>query len=187
VSAPTEVPSIVARALKLSHRTGFLRSSRNETGRLLAALAASRQGTLAELGTGCGVGAAWLLSGKRDAAVVVTAEVDPALAEQVQHLFDDQPDVEVVSGDWTALAAHAPFSLLFIDARDAKENVDAVADLIEPGGLVVLDDFTPCSTWPPIYAGRVDGLREQWLTDARFTSVEVMVTDDSSVVLATRR
>ena len=187
VSAPTEVPSVVARALSLSHRQGFLRSSRNETGRLLAALAASRPGTLAELGTGCGVGAAWLLSGKRKDAVVVTAEVDPRLAAQVQELFEDQPGVEVVAGDWTALAEHAPFSLLFVDARDAKQDVDAIADLIEPGGMIVLDDFTPCTTWPPIYEGRVDSLREQWLTDERFTSVEVMVTDDSSVVLATRR
>jgi predicted O-methyltransferase YrrM len=187
VSAPTEVPAVVARALSLSHRQGFLRSSRNETGRLLAALAASRSGTLAELGTGCGVGAAWLLSGKRGDAVVVTAEVDPTLAGQVKALFDDQPGVDVVSGDWTVLAAHAPFSLLFVDARDAKESVDAVADLIEPGGMVVLDDFTPSTSWPPIYEGRVDSLREQWLTDERFTSVEVMVTDDSSVILATRR
>jgi predicted O-methyltransferase YrrM len=187
VSAPSEVPPVVARALALSHRTGFLRSSRNETGRLLAALAASRPGTLAELGTGCGVGAAWLLSGKRDDAHVVTAEVDPKLAEQVQALFGDEPGVEVVSGDWTVLAAHAPFSLLFVDARDAKESVDALADLIEPGGMVVLDDFTPCTHWPPIYEGRVDSLREQWLSDVRFTTVEVMVTDDSSVVLATRR
>jgi predicted O-methyltransferase YrrM len=187
VSAPTEVPGVVARALSLSHRQGFMRSSRNETGRLLAALAASRPGTLAELGTGCGVGTAWLLSGKRDDAVVVTAEVDPKLAVQVQALFQDESGVEVVSGDWTVLAAHAPFSLLFVDARDAKESVDAVADLIEPGGMVVLDDFTPSTHWPPIYEGRVDSLREQWLTDERFTSVEVMVTDDSSVVLATRR
>lgn len=187
MSAPTEVPEIVARALSLSHRQGFLRSSRNETGRLLAALAASRPGTLAELGTGCGVGAAWLLSGKRADASVVTAEVDPKLAAKVQALFKDRPDVEVVSGDWTVLATYAPFSLLFVDARDAKDSVDAVADLIESGGMVVLDDFTPSVHWPPIYEGRVDSLREQWLTDERFTSVEVMVTDDSSVVLATRR
>lgn len=187
MSAPTEVPPIVARALALSHRQGYLRSSRNETGRLLAALAASRPGTLAELGTGCGVGAAWLVSGKRAGSLVVTAEVDPALAGQVQALFDDEDGVEVVSGDWTVLATHAPFSLLFVDARDAKESVDAVADLIEPGGMVVLDDFTPSASWPPIYEGRVDVLRESWLTDERFTSVEVMVTDDSAVVIATRR
>jgi predicted O-methyltransferase YrrM len=81
-----------------------------------------------------------------------------------------------------------PFSLLFLDAREPKDSgADTVVDLIEPGGVVVLDDFTPCSSWPPVYAGRVDVLREQWLTDERFTAVEVMVAADASAVIATRR
>jgi hypothetical protein len=58
---------------------------------------------------------------------------------------------------------------------------------MEPGGMVVLDDFTPCAGWPPVYSGRVDVVREQWLTDERFTSVEVMVSSDSSVVVAVHR
>jgi hypothetical protein len=53
--------------------------------------------------------------------------------------------------------------------------------------MVVLDDFTPCTTWPPIYEGRVDVLREMWLTDKRFTAVDVMVAPDASVIVATRR
>ncbi len=45
----------------------------------------------------------------------------------------------------------------------------------------------PCESWPPITYGRVDTLREQWLTDERFTAVEVMVAADASAVIATRR
>jgi predicted O-methyltransferase YrrM len=187
VSAPTEVPPVVRKALALSGEQGYLRSSRVETGRLLATLAASRSGTLAELGTGCGVGTAWLATGKHDDARVVTVEIEPALAEKVRDLFAGEPDVEVIAGDWTTLATYAPFSLLFVDVRDAKESPDSVADLIEPGGMVVLDDFTPCTTWPPIFEGRVDVLRETWLTDERFTAVDVMVAPDASVIVATRR
>jgi predicted O-methyltransferase YrrM len=187
VSAPTEVPAVVRKALSLSGEQGYLRSSRNETGRLLAALAASRSGTLAELGTGCGVGTAWLSIGIPDGARVVTVEIEPTLAEKVRGIFTDEPDVEVIAGDWTTLATFAPFSLLFVDVRDAKESPDSVADLIEPGGIVVLDDFTPCTTWPPIYQGRVDVLREMWLTDERFVAVDVMVAPDASVIVATRR
>ncbi len=51
----------------------------------------------------------------------------------------------------------------------------------------MLDDFTPCATWPPMYDGRVDVTRQQWFTDDRFTTVEVMVTSDAAVLLATRR
>jgi len=59
--------------------------------------------------------------------------------------------------------------------------------MLAPGGVVVLDDFTPCATWPPMYEGRVDTMREQWLTDPRFTTVEVMVASDASVLIASRR
>ncbi|WP_370614963.1 O-methyltransferase [Mumia sp. Pv 4-285] len=186
MSAPNEVPPLVARALDLSRRRGFITATRNETGRLLAALAASRTGTLAELGTGCGVGSAWLSSGVAEDAHIVSAELDPKLAEAVQDLFSDTPSIEVTSGDWSALEKHAPFSLLFVDVRDVKRSVDLVADLMEPGGIAVLDDFTPSYTWPPIYEGRVDVVREQWLTDERFIAVEVMVAPDASVILATR-
>jgi len=187
VSAPSDLPSVVTRALELSGRLGYFSSTRHETGRLLAALAASRTGTLAEFGTGCGVGSAWLASGMRSQSRVVTAELAPALAAEVSVLFADDDRVEVVTGDWSALERFAPFALLFVDVRDAKQSPDGIADLMEPGGMVVLDDFTPCAGWPPVYSGRVDVVREQWLTDERFTSVEVMVSSDSSVVVAVHR
>ena len=137
MSAPPELPPLVSAALSLSGRRGFVSSTRNETGRLLASLAASKTGLLGELGTGCGVGSA--------------------------------------------------FALLFVDAREAKLSArDIIADVVEPGGFVVLDDFTPSAVWPPMYEGRVDTLRQEWLMDKRFTTVEVMVAPDAAVLLATR-
>lgn len=183
-----ELPDVVRRALDLSRRRGFVTSSRLETGRLLAALAASRTGRLGECGTGCGVGAAWLSSAAREGSSVVTAELDPDLARAVAALFDEDPKVEVITGDWASLRDSGPFSLLFLDVAEAKRSgADEVADLLEPGGVVVLDDFTPSACWPPIYEGRVDTVREGWLTDTRFTTVEVMVTDDAAVLIAAKR
>jgi predicted O-methyltransferase YrrM len=189
VSAPVELPDVVRRALDLSRRRGFVTSSRLETGRLLAALAASRSGRLGECGTGCGVGAAWLSSGAREGSSVITAELDSDLAQAVAELFGADPRVEVITGDWGALRDRGPFSLLFLDVPEAKHRsgADEVADLLEPGGLVVLDDFTPSACWPPIYQGRVDAVRAAWLTDPRFTTVEVMVTDDAAVLIAAKR
>ncbi len=179
---------MVSRALDLSRRRGFVSSSRVETGRLLAALAASRSGVLAECGTGCGVGAAWLLSAATPGTRIVTAELDPDLAEAVTDMFAGQPTVEVVAGDWTSLYDYGPFSLLFLDVREAKASgTDVVTEMLEPGGIAVLDDFTPSQSWPPVFEGRVDATREQWLLDDRFTTVDVMVTPDASVLIATRR
>ena len=189
MSAPLELPGIVTRAFEVSLRAGYASFCRNETGRLLATLAATRTGTMAEFGTGCGVGTAWLRSGVRAADVrIVSAELDPRLADAAAEIFTDDDQVEVLSADWSTLLDRGPFSLLFLDAGSPTEvGVDAVVDLVEPGGIVVLDDFTPCEVWPPVTHGRVDALREQWLTDDRFTTSEVMVASDAATLLATKR
>jgi predicted O-methyltransferase YrrM len=156
-------------------------------------LAATRDGTMAEFGTGCGVGTAWLRSGVRgqrgsEKARIVTAELDPALAEAAAEIFRDDDQVEVLAADWSTLRNKGPYSLLFLDPSVPEDaGVEAVADLVESGGIVVLDDFAPCELWPPITAGRVDILRETWLTDERFTAVEVMVAPDASAIIATKR
>lgn len=187
MSAPAVVPELVARALDLSRQRGFITSIRNETGRLLAALAASRTGTLAELGTGCGVGSAWLSSGAPKTARVVSAELDPALAGDVQKIFADTDNVDVIAGDWSTLEQYAPFSMLFVDVREVMESIDVLANLMEPGGIVILDDFVPSDYWPPIVEGRVDTVREQWLTDERFAAVEMLIDVHASLIIATRR
>jgi predicted O-methyltransferase YrrM len=188
VSAPPDLPDVVRRAFEVSRSSGFAAFCRNETGRLLATLAATRGGTLAELGTGCGVGTAWLRSGLRDGAHLLTAELDAARADRARAIFADDERVEVLGADWSTLRDRGPFSLLFLDSgKPSASGPDKVVKLVDDGGIVVLDDFTPCSSWPPVYEGRVDVLREQWLTDERFTTVEVMVAPDASVLIATKR
>ncbi|MCW2812963.1 MAG: hypothetical protein JWN84_418 [Nocardioides sp.] len=195
MSASPDLPHVVERAFAVSRRAGYVSFCRNETGRLLAMLAATRDGTMAEFGTGCGVGTAWLRSGVRgEKARIITAELDPRLAKAAGEIFEDDPQVEVLAADWSTLLDKGPFSLLFLDAGQSDggwsggaAGVDAVADLVEDGGIVVLDDFAPCEGWPPVTHGRVDSLREQWLTDERFTAVEVMVASDAATIIATKR
>lgn len=188
MSAPPDLPDIVRRAFDVSRRAGYVSFCRNETGRLLATLAATRTGVMAEFGTGAGVGTAWLRSGVRTDARILTAELNPRLAKAAAEIFADDSQVEVFEADWSTLSGKGPFSLLFLDSGDPDSvRVEAIADLVEPGGIVVLDDFMPCASWPPIQYGRVDTLREEWLTDDRFTAVEVMIAPDASVLIATRR
>ena len=187
MSAPPELPAIVSRAFDVSRKAGYASFCRNETGRLLATLAATRAGIVGEFGTGCGVGTAWLRSGVRPGTRILSAELDAQLAEAAAEIFRDDEQVEVLAADWSTLRDRGPFSLLVLDAREPKNSgADTIIDLVEPGGVVVLDDFTPCASWPPIFAGRVDTLRQEWLMDKRFTTVEVMVAPDAAVLLATR-
>src|SRR5688500_13279328 len=99
MSAPPELPEIVSRAFDVSRKRGYVSFCRNETGRLLAALAATRTGALAEFGTGCGVGTAWLRSGVRGEADILAAELDPILAEAAAEIFVDDEQVEVLAAD----------------------------------------------------------------------------------------
>ena len=57
----TERPELVGRALALAERSGFEHSCAPAVGRLLAVLAGRvRGGLVGEIGTGCGVGTAWM-------------------------------------------------------------------------------------------------------------------------------
>src|SRR6201986_3887738 len=124
MSAPPDVPAIVARAFDVSRRAGYVSFCRNETGRLLAALAATRSGTMAEFGTGCGVGTAWLRSGVQGSrARGLAAELDPALAEAAAEIFEADGQVEVLAADWSTMLDRGPFSLLFLDSGKPSASI----------------------------------------------------------------
>ena len=78
-----ELPDIVAAAYQRAAGAGFELSSEPEVGRLLASLAAGvpEQGRILELGTGAGVGLAWLVHGL-DRRSDVTVLTDPTIDRQ---------------------------------------------------------------------------------------------------------
>jgi predicted O-methyltransferase YrrM len=125
MSAPPELPDVVRRAFDVSRRAGYVSFCRNETGRLLATLAATRAGTLAEFGTGTGVGTAWLRSGVRPDAHILTAELDPKLAGAAADIFVDDPQVEVRAADWSTLTESGPFSLLYLASSSSTTSPPA--------------------------------------------------------------
>ncbi|MFC1432390.1 O-methyltransferase [Streptacidiphilus sp. N1-3] len=159
-----------------------------EVGRLLGLLAAAKpRGVVAESGTGTGVGTAWLHSGLGAAARLVTVERDRELAHRVAADFADDQRVRVLAGDWRMLEQHAPFDLFFCDGGGKRDHPQLVVDLLAPGGVLVLDDFTPSPGWPPRFDGDVDQLRVFYLTHPDLQATEVLTTPTSSAVIAVRR
>jgi predicted O-methyltransferase YrrM len=118
-------------------------SSIPEVRRLLSVLAAGRR--VAETGTAFGEGAeamAWT------ARSVVTVELDPERAEIAAERLAPHTNVELLVGDWRELLPpRGPFELVFLDGggfkRAPEESSDLVFHLLEPGGLLVIDDLTP--------------------------------------------
>jgi predicted O-methyltransferase YrrM len=171
----------------------FDRSSTPEVGRLLAMLTAARpRGRFAEIGTGCGVGSAWIASALGPEAMFVTVENDEERAAAVGRLFAELPNLRVLLGDWHALLpSEAPFDLVFFDGGYWKrgdvtaESEDAL-ELVAPGGVVVIDDLTPEALWPEEWRGRPDPVREFWLEDPRLRAVEILTTPRTAAILATK-
>jgi predicted O-methyltransferase YrrM len=188
-----EVPELVHRAESLAIAMRFELSSIPEIGRLLALLVSQRpRGRFAEIGSGCGVGSAWVVDAMGPEAEFVTIEADEERAGAVSRLFADQRQVRVLHGDWhDLLHLEGPFDLLFFDGGnwkrgDVEAESEAALELVAPGGLVVIDDLTPDSLWPEEWRGRPDPVREFWLADPRLRAVEVMTTPETAAIVATK-
>jgi predicted O-methyltransferase YrrM len=183
-----DLPPLVSAAVALAVRSGFAWSCRPEQGRLLRVLAGGvGAGTIGETGTGCGVGLAWLASGTSTGGRLVSVERDAARAASAREVFANVPEVTVVAGDWRDLPG-APFDLLVLDGGGQGKGTEeplAPADWLRPGGLLVIDDFTPMSGWPPVHEGRPDAARLHWLRHPRLAAAEVRVAPDSATIVAT--
>ncbi len=179
-----ELPPLVGRALALERSLGFEHSSIAEVGRLLHALAAQRgRVRVGEIGTGAGVGAAWLVSALPPHVPFVTVELDAELATAAAGLFADDENVTVLSGDWhELLPGEAPFDLLFYDGGGKQRpdlDGEQVVGLLAPGGTVVLDDLIPGRPGP-------DPVREFWLGHPHLAATELLTTPETAAILAVR-
>lgn len=186
--AERAVPPRVVAAERIAAEAAFKKSCIPQVGRLLSLAAASKPcGTIAESGTGSGVGTAWLHSGLGAGARLVTVERDENLARRAAGVFVDDKRVSILTGDWRLLEQHAPFDVFFCDGGGKRDAPQRVVELLAPGGLLILDDFTPSPDWPPRYGGEVDELRVFYLTHPALHATEILTTPSSSAVVATRR
>jgi predicted O-methyltransferase YrrM len=158
-----EIPPLVERARAVARRIGFPLTRQEAgpgrptaclpgVGRFLGVLAAGcRAGRIGEIGTGAGVGAAWMASAMPADCVLITVEINPQLAAAASRLLAVDPRVEVLAGDAReVLASRGPFDMLFADGgwRDPA-GLATLVDLVRVGGRVVMDDVTPALARPP--------------------------------------
>ena len=120
--------------------------SDDSTGNLLRTLAASKPGgRLLELGTGTGLGTAWLLDGMSKDASLITVDQDAkASAVAAEHLGDD-PRLEIKVQDGLELLKALQgqtFDLVFADTWPGKiDEPELALTLVSPGGFYVVDDM----------------------------------------------
>lgn len=185
----TGLPNEVLDAVGLARSPGFENSCRLEQGRLLRVLAAGRDGgIIGETGTGCGVGLSWMVGATSEATRFVSVEIDEVRALACQRLFAHHANVRIDIGNWVQLLDHGPFDLLVLDGGGAgktDEPVD-VHVALKIGGMLVVDDFTPFTVWPPTHDGDRDQARLHWLDHPCLIATEIRLAPDLSTVVAVR-
>lgn len=198
------LPPLVEAALGLARSLGFPCSCLPEHGELLRLLARgvkghgvngygmdghgpNGHGVIGETGTGCGVGLAWLLAGARPGSSVVSIERDPERAAAVQKVFADVPGATVRNGDWHELQEFAPFDLLVLDGGGQGKGGEPPLEpdqWMRTGGVLVVDDFSPLTSWPPMHGGAIDTARTYWLDHPQLRATQVNVRPDAATIIA---
>jgi demethylmenaquinone methyltransferase/2-methoxy-6-polyprenyl-1,4-benzoquinol methylase len=175
-------PPLVLDAEARAAGSGFTISSEPPAGALLATLAAAvrPEGRILEIGTGAGVGLAWLVSGLggRTDVEVRSVEQDPA-THALTAAGDWPPNVTLHAGDvLTLFDTLGTFDLIFADAPGGKINgLDRTIAALAPGGHLLVDDMAGD-------AGYLGPIRETLLTHPDLTAVELPC--GTGLILATR-
>jgi predicted O-methyltransferase YrrM len=182
------MPLLVRQAVARAHEAGFSYSCDPEVGRLLATLAAHLPvgARVLELGTGTGVGTAWITCGllPRTDVTVITAEKDDATAALAAR--GDWPGfVELRCVDaLTVLGEADGFDLIFADAPGGKwEGLDRTIAALAPHGMLIVDDMTATPQWDAEQHDRQREVRQTLLGHPLLTSVEL--DHGSGVILST--
>ena len=184
--APAALSAIQADTARL----GFSMASEPKTGALLAALAATKPGgRLLEIGTGTGIGTAWLLSGMDASARLDTVDTDRAVVEVARRHLGSDARVAFRHEDGAAFLARADpdtYDLVYADAWPGKfTHLDAALGCLRQGGIYVIDDLLPQANWPDGHAAKVDALVADLGARPGFVSVEVAWA--SGVMLVVRQ
>lgn len=156
----------------------FGMASDKKTGALLRALAASKPaGRFLELGTGTGVGTAWLLDGMDATSHLTSIDNDPRAQEVARrHLGrDSRVTFQLVDGaTFLAVPRSQQFDLVFADTWAGKySHLEEALGLVRLGGIYLVDDLLPQANWPDGHAAKVPALIRDLAARREFVTVKL--------------
>ncbi len=135
-----------------TRQSGFTMASDPMTCSLLKTLAGTKPGgKLLELGTGTGLSTAWILDGMDNSAMLTSIDNDPVFLDIAKHHLKDNRLILINqdAGEWIENNKDIKFDFIFADTWHGKYlMLDEVLNMLNPGGLYILDDMLPQSNWP---------------------------------------
>ena len=160
-----------------TQRLGFAMASEPQTGSFLRMLAASKPGgRFLEIGTGTGIGTAWLLAGMDAKSRLESVESDARVLEVARRHLGHDPRVTFHLIDGAAFLAESQvqFDLIFADSWPGKfTHLDLALSLLAIGGIYLVDDLLPQPSWPEGHAGKVSVLVAELQSRAGFVSTKL--------------
>ena len=153
-------------------------ASEPKTGALLRLLASSKRGgRFLEIGTGTGVGTAWILSGMDSESTLDTVDNNVEALGVAQRLLahDARVDFHVADGaEYLAGCESARYDTVYADAWPGKfSHLDEALALLRPGGIYFVDDLLPQPNWPADHAEKVARLMANLENREGFSSVKL--------------
>jgi len=156
------IPPLLEAIERDTEQIGFKMGSERRTGSLLRTLAATKPaGRILELGTGTGIGTAWLLAGMDAQSKLDSVDNDAQVLEITKrHLgHDSRVTFHHVDGGQFLTEANTQYDLIFADAWVGKYNhLEEALALLRVGGIYVIDDLLPQPNWPADHAPKVPAL-----------------------------
>ena len=158
-------PPVINELAKTATILNFTISSDLLTGSLLRTLAASKPGgELLELGTGVGMGTAWLLAGMDTTAHLTTVDRNQETTATAHRLMDADSRVTFQLMDGIAFihSCHEQkrmFDVIFADSVPGKfAALEETLALLKKGGLYIIDDLNPQPDWSADHLPKVEHL-----------------------------
>ena len=183
-------PKAYSRINDATQASGFTMASDVLTCSLLRTLAASKPGgKFLELGTGTGLSTAWILDGMDAGSSLVSIDNDPRFLEIAQRFLGDDGRLDLVladGGEWVEHNRHGRFDYIFADTWHGKYLLlDEVLEMLNKGGLYIIDDMLPQPNWP-------DGHYEKatWLVAYLESREDLLVTKQNwatGIIIAVKK
>ena len=131
-----------------------------QTGNLLRTLVTSKpSGQFLELGTGTGLSLSWIVEALDKDSKVISIDNNESYQLIAKKYFDNDSRVTIICEDgskWIKTNQDKRFDLIFADAWPGKyETLDETLNLLNVGGIYLIDDMLPQTNWP---AGHQDNV-----------------------------
>jgi predicted O-methyltransferase YrrM len=183
-------PAVLAELYEQSKPLDFTMASEPKTGALLRVLAAAKPGgQFLELGTGTGVGTAWLLEGMDAASTLVSVDTNLRFQSVARRVLGGDSRLTLVLEDGVDFVSRQPaasFDLVFADALRGKfEGLDETLAVIKPGGILLIDDLLPQPNWPEGHGEKVPPLIDRLTADEQFHIVRMAWA--SGIIIAVKK